>query len=114
MGCDYYVQTELVIEYLDKMGRLSTIYTDVFINKGYIFQISDYDSDDDLETSDKKYNIEIERRIQENTYNKIIFDNDIWIKETYKKKFEERLRREFKEIDNIKKIYKKTTAWKRN
>jgi hypothetical protein len=85
MGCDYYVRTELVIEYLDKMGRLSKIYTDVFINKGYIFQISDYDSDDDFETADKKYNIEIERRIQENTYNKIIFDNDIWIKETYKK-----------------------------
>jgi len=114
MGCDYYIQTELVIEYIDKNGRLSTIYTDIFINKGYIFQISDYDSDDVWETADKKYNAEIQRRIQENTYNKFIFDNDNWIKQSYKKKFEQRLMREFKEIDNIKKIYKKTTAWKRN
>ena len=69
MGCDYYIKTELIIEYLDKNGRFSTIYTDVFINKGYIFQISDYDSDDDWETADKKYNEEIQRRIEENTYN---------------------------------------------
>jgi hypothetical protein len=114
MGCDYYVQTELVIEYLDKMGRLSIIYTDIIVNKGYIYQPSDYDSDDDYETAIKKYDAEIERRIAENTYDKVIFDNDEWTKETYKTKYNERLMREFKEIDNIKKIYKKTTAWERD
>jgi hypothetical protein len=114
MGCDYYVQTELVIEYLNKMGRLSYIYTDRVIDKGYIYNPPDYDSDDDLETMNKKYHAEIKRRIEENTYNKILFENDIWIKESYKTKYNERLMREFKEIYNIKKIYKKTTAWKRN
>jgi hypothetical protein len=114
MGCDYYVQTELVIEYINKIGRLSYIYTDRVIGKGYIYEPPDYDSDDDLETMDKKYNAEIKRRIEENTYNKILFENDIWIKESYKTKYNERLIRDFKEIYNIKKIYKKTTAWKRN
>ena len=114
MGCDYYVQTELVIEYLDKIGRLSIIYTDRVINKGYIYQPSDYDSDDDYETAGKKYDAEIERRIAENTYDKFIFNDDNWIKESYKTKYNERLRREFKDIENIKKIYKKTTAWQRN
>lgn len=114
MGCDYYVQTELVIEYLDKMGRKSTIYTDRSIEKGYIFQPSDYDSDDDWETAGKKYDAEIDRKIKKNTYNKLIFDNNTWIKDSYRKKYEDKFKRELKEIDNILKIYKKTTAWKRN
>jgi hypothetical protein len=114
MGCDYYVQTELVIEYLDKMGRLSIIYTDRFVDKRYIYQPSDYDSDDDWETAAKKYHAEIEHKIAENTYEKHIFSNDTWVKPSYKTKYDERFMREFKEIHNIKKIYKKTTAWKRN
>lgn len=114
MGCDYYIQTELVIEHLDSRGRLSFTYTNRSIEKGYIHQPSDYDSDDDWETAGKKYDAEIERRIAQNTYNKIIFENDEWIKESYRKKYEDQLKREFKEINKYKKIYKKVTAWKRN
>jgi len=114
MGCDYYVQTELVIEYVDMMGRISSIRTNRRLDKRYIFDYIDYDSDDDQETSYKKYIAEIERKIEENTYNKIIFENDNWIKESYRKKYEEQINREFKEIHTLKKIYKKTTAWKRN
>jgi len=37
MGCDYYIQNELVIEYHDKSGRINTIYTNRSVEKGYVF-----------------------------------------------------------------------------
>lgn len=114
MGCDYYVQSELIIEYFDIAGRISCIQTNIHLEKRYVYQPSDYDSDDDQETSYKKYEAEIERRIIQNTYNKILFNNDEWIKESYRKKYEEKLKNEFKEIHKFKKIYKKFTAWERN
>jgi hypothetical protein len=114
MGCDYYIQTELVIEYVDIVGRISLIRTNCSLDKGYIYQSPDYDSDDDQETCYKKYQAEIERKIKENTYDKILFENDAWINESYRKKYEEQLKREFKEIRKFKKIYKKITAWERN
>lgn len=114
MGCDYYVKTELVIEHLDSRGRLYFTYTNFNLEKGYIHQPSDYDSGDNLETDGKKYKAEIQRRIEENTYNKVLFENNEWIKESYKKNYEDMIKRDFKEITNIKKIYKKITAWERN
>jgi hypothetical protein len=114
MTCEYYIQTELVIEYLDKFGRKSVVYTDRTIKKRYIFTYSDYNSDDDNESANKKINEEIQRKIAKNTYDKIIFDNDTWSKESYKKRYQALFKREFKEIDNIKKIYKKNIAWKKD
>ena len=113
MGCDYYIQKELVIEYLDKTGKIFALYTDRNIEKGYILQSSEHDSDDDEDTSYKKYKEEIERRIKYNTYNKILFENGDWVQESYKKKYEQYLLRTYKEIVKIIKIYKKNTAWER-
>lgn len=114
MGCEYYIQSELVIEYLDKFNRLSFIYTNRKIEKGYVFESPDYDSDDDQETSYKKYNAEIERQIKQNTYNKVLFINDEWMKESYRKKYENMIKNEFKEVEILKKVNKKITAWKNN
>ena len=99
MGCDYYIQTELVIEYLDSKGRLSFTYTNRKLEKGYIHEPSDYDSDDDWETVSKKYYAEIERRISQNTYNKVLFENDEWIKESYKKNYEVMIKSDFTPLD---------------
>ncbi len=114
MCCDYYIQTEIVIEYLDKLGRPSFIYTNLDKTKGYIFSYQYYDSDDDSESLDQKYNRTINRIIKENTYKKIIYDNNIWMEDAYKKCYGEKIQREFNYITNIKKIYKKVTAWERN
>jgi len=86
----------------------------IFSKKRYIFTYPDYNSDDDNDITNTKINIEIERKIKKNTYDKIIFDNDIWIKESYKKRYQGLFKREFKEIDNIKKIYKTNIAWKKD
>ena len=114
MGCDYYIQTEIVIEYVDIIGRISLIRTNRSLDKGYIHQYPDYDSDDDQETLYKKYKVAITKKIEEYTYNKILFENDTWIKESYRKKYEQQLKSEFREIYKFKKIYKKVTAWERN
>lgn len=114
MGCDYYIQTELIIEYLDKMGRKSFIYTNRNTTKGYIYIDTYHDSDDETETLDIKYESEIRKRITENTYKKMIFDNNNWIEDIYKQKYEELLKREFNKLNDITKIYEKVNAWERN
>jgi hypothetical protein len=113
MGCDYYIESELVIEFRDKDGKIRVIHTNIKLQKGYIFSYPDEDSDDDIDTQDKKFNAELERRIQENTYNKILFENEVWIEESYKKNYENYLFKTYKDIVNFIKIYKKYTATKR-
>lgn len=113
MGCDYYVLDELVIQYQDKNGRLSSIHTNRQIYRGYIFEPPDHDSDDDSDTISQKYQDELERKIEENTRIKILFQNQQWTKESYKKKYEGYLMKTYKEIVKIIKVYKDTRAWKR-
>lgn len=113
MGCDYYIQTELVIEFRDKDSKICVIHTNIKLEKGYIFSYPDQDSDDDFDTQDKKFQVELERRIQQNTYNKMLFENEVWIKESYKTKYEAYLFKTYKDIVKILKIYKKYSAWQR-
>jgi hypothetical protein len=114
MGCDYYIQSEFVIEFIDKSGKISFIYTNRGLKKGYIFNYNDQDSDDDEETAFQKYDQEIENKIRKNTYNKMLFEDNTWVKDSYRKKYEERFKRDFIQIKDFIKIYKKFTAWKRN
>jgi hypothetical protein len=113
MGCDYYIQKELVFEYQAKTGKIHTIYTGRTIQKGFIFSYPNEDSDDDTITANKKYQIELERKIKENTYDKILFKNGKWIDESYKKKYEHLLNETCKDILQVIKVYKKMTAWER-
>ena len=86
MVCDYYIQSELIIEYIDMLGRISFICTNRELNRGYVDEyLPDHDSDDDEETCYEKYMAEIEKKIKENTYDKILFNDGNWIKESYKK-----------------------------
>jgi hypothetical protein len=113
MGCDYYIQKELVIEYQAKNGKIYTIYTNRTIEKGYIFSYPNEDSDDDKDTSYTKYRDELEKKITENTYDKILFENGRWIEESYKKKYENYLNETCNNISKLLKVYKKITAWER-
>ena len=40
MGCDYYIKTELIIEYLDIIGKISLISTNHSLEKGYVYKVS--------------------------------------------------------------------------
>ena len=87
MSCDYFIQTELVIEFIESNGALSKTITNRMVNRGYISHIPDNDSDDDYETQEKKFNKELEKIINENTYKKMLYENDRWVKSSYEKRY---------------------------
>ena len=110
MGCDYYIRTELVIEFYDKDNKHCCIYTDMDLKKGYLFNYQDNNSDNNEETQCKKFQADLERIIQENTNSKILFDNYFWIKESYRKKYYIYIMKTFIQIHKLKKVYKKTSV----
>ena len=116
MGCDYYIQSDLVIIYCDNQAVLSSTRTNRILEKGYIFKIPDDDSDDDFETQNKKYKEELKRCIQKNTYKKVLYENDEWLKESYKKRYlqELNLNALCPRMVKIVRIYKDYYAWERN
>jgi hypothetical protein len=113
MTCHYYIQKELIIEYQAKNGKIYTIYTDRTIQKGFIFSYPNEDSDDDSVTANRKFRLELQKKIKENTYDKILFKNGRWIEESYKKKYEKSLQETCSDILQLLKVYKKLTAYEK-
>jgi hypothetical protein len=113
MGCDYYTQSELVIEYVDDRGAISKTRTNRVLEKGYVFSIPDEDSDDDEETQLQKYNKYIEKMINKNTYKKMLYDNEEWVKSSYEKKYVKDLKMICPRMVKLVKVYKDYTAWER-
>ena len=111
MVCDYYVQTQLVIEYADKYGVMHKTITNTITEKKYILTVPDDDSDDDYETQFRKYNKEIQKYIEKNTYNKMLYDTDKWVKDTYKKRYHKQVTFLCPNLHKLLKIYKKHSAW---
>ena len=114
MVADYYIQTELVIEYLNKNGSHSIIYTDRNVSNRYVNVIIGFNPNDDTETFDNKFRMTVDIHINKNKYNKILFENNDWLAESYKLTYENRIKNDFKEINKLIKIYIKSTSWKRN
>lgn len=116
MGCDYYIQSEIVIEYFDKNGNLCIMVTKRNVNKQYLGSSINYDSDDDMETQYDKYNSKIQKEIKENTYNKDLYIDDTWVCDSYRKKYENDITHLLKIYGpyKLKRVYKNYTAWERN
>jgi hypothetical protein len=101
MVCDYYIDTSLVIEYLSANNQPCKIITDYSIKKRFISSKSDLNE----QTC-------IDNKIIKNTYKKIIYENTNWIKDSYKKRYETRLKKEFPLIYKLIKVYKSCHAHK--
>lgn len=114
MGCDYYIQTDLVIIYIDSNNTFSKTITNRNIKKIFLTNIPDFDSDDDEETQQKKYNEELQKIISKNNYKKNIYENDQWIKKSYKKRYLKLLPSVCPGIIKLINIYKNYSAWERN
>lgn len=114
MGCDYYVQSDLVVVYYDNKGTLSTTRTNRILEKGYIMELPDKDSDDDEDTQYKKWKDELRRRIEKYTYKKILYEDEKWIKASYEKRYLNDLQILCPRIVKVIKIYKDYYAWERN
>ncbi len=113
MDCDYYVHSDLVIVYYDALGALSSIKTNRTIEKCYLSKLQDEDSDDDQELRDKNWKEELQRCIEKKTYKKTLYENNEWIKESYKKRFLQYLTNISTTTIGIVKIYKDYHAWER-
>jgi hypothetical protein len=70
------------------------------------------DNYQEKDTHDDNYIIDLERKLKENTFEKIIYKDEKWRKDSYKKKYEYYLLKSFNDIDKLKKIYKSNTALK--
>jgi hypothetical protein len=114
MGCDYYIRSELVIEYIDKNGSKSVTKTTIMFEKGYIFSIPDEDSDDDEETQHNKWKAELQRRIEKNIYKKMLYLDDQWLKYSYQKKYATELNIMCPNMVKLVKVYKDYNAWERD
>jgi hypothetical protein len=109
MKCDYYIQNELVINYKCKYGKIKTIYTNRTVKKGYY---SEQDSHRKICIDYKNINTEMDVGLQKNTYNKMLYENENWVKESYKKKYGKYISKTYKEdILKIIKVFKKNTAF---
>ena len=53
----------------------------------------------------------LKRKVKKNTGIKMLYDNNVWLKEKYQKRYEKKLQRRFPEIKEYKKIYKDYIAW---
>ena len=114
MACDYYVKSDLVIVCYDNQGVLSTTITNRIIKKCYIFSVADEDLDDDEESKYKKWKEELKRRLEKYTYKKMLYEDEKWIKESYKKKYSKELNILCPRIIKLVKVYKDYYAWERN
>ena len=53
------------------------------------------------------------RCIEQNSYKKILYNDDKWIQDSYEKKYSNELKKMSPRINKLVKIYKDYTAWKR-
>jgi len=114
MTCDYYIQTDLVCEYMDASGKHHTLYTNRKMLKGYIqYDVASEDDDDELDqpTATNRYLVLLTEKLNKNTYNKMFYDNDNWQKSRYKKKYEKYLTKVVPINSSIIKIFKKVKSY---
>ena len=103
---------------LNKNIHIDTIIISILnvqrCKKIYLTNIPGFDSDDDEESQQIKYNQELQTAINKNNYKKTIYENDNWVKKSYKKRYLRDLRCLCPGIIKIINIYKNYLAWKRN
>lgn len=105
MSCDYYIDSFTTIEYISEAGGFCTLTTDLCRKQKYISREFG-DGDDVLRDQ------HIERKVAKHTRKKIVYDKGNWVREKYRQIFERRIRREFRYMHIIKKIYIDCVAFK--
>ena len=103
MVCDYYTETSIVIDYISIKGEICKIVTNTKRTRGFIDKKYQYNTD--------KYKKKLENYLENNSYIKMIYENKIWLHETYQNKYETKLRKWFPHIKDFIKIYKDSIAW---
>lgn len=98
MNCKFYIDKCIVIEYMSNENKMCKIITNFIRKPIYIDSLLDFD----CMLSDKYKNY----TRKQNKYTKSIYDNKLWINNSYKKKYEKKIKKCFHDINTITKIYK--------
>lgn len=102
MGCDYLVETALVIEFYSTKGEICKIVTNTKRKKGFLYKYNE---------KSEKYVKKLEKKMWKNCYTKTIYENKIWTRNNYQEKYETKLKTWFPRIDTFIKIYKDSISW---
>ena len=97
----YYIDKSLVIEYLSNDNKICKIITDHMRRRVFTDNFSDING-----IILEKYKEYTNGKMRENKYRKSIYDNNLWVKTSYKKRYEKKIKKCFRDIYIIKKIYK--------
>ena len=108
----YYIQTELVVEYIDKNYALSKTRTNRKLKKCYLRCFTDEVSVDISETQPKKYHEELQKIIDRKTCKKIILEHEQWVKTSYENRYLRLLQFICPRMIRLVKIYKEYTVLK--
>lgn len=101
MGCDYLIETSIIIEYYSKNGEICKIVTNTKKKRGFI----------DKNYKTKKIIKKLEKKMSKNCYIKMIYEDNKWLKDRYEEKYETKLKRWYPVIDKFIKIYKDSISW---
>ena len=111
MVCDYVVESCIVIEYIDDAKTKCKLY----INCERVHHYLDELSEDSIQENIKR-EIRMDylnKKIQENTFKKILFENDNWIDNSYKKQYNKICNPKYIKMNKIIKVYKDFKAIKK-
>ena len=112
MGCDYYTQISIHIEYIDDTtGELQKKVICNPVSNGYIY-LPDYEIlNNTYEMIFNNFEIELNRKILRNTYIKKLYEHEHWVSDEYKNQYGYILTNN----DGLRiiQIYENSNAWKR-
>jgi hypothetical protein len=114
MGCDYYTQSCIVVCYLDENNvQKKEAISETRPEAHWIYDNPEEDSDDDDDTKGKKWTIYKKNTIQDCHNKKMLYENDAWVKDTYKTKYHDEIVKALPNDIKILNVYKKTYAYER-
>jgi glyceraldehyde-3-phosphate dehydrogenase/erythrose-4-phosphate dehydrogenase len=96
MYCHYYLEKNLVVDYVSQNGRIGKL----IINKEH--KKNSYDVLKIRDIGFEKYK---DNLVSENSKKKIIFENNIWSSDRRRKKYSKNLVKQFPEINRFLKVY---------
>jgi len=102
MGCDYYTEKSIIINYISSKGETCRIITNTKRERGFINK---------YEPNTDKFNKKMNKYTTKNTYKKMIYENNTWLQDTYQEKYETKFRKWFPHIKDFIQIYKASVAW---
>jgi hypothetical protein len=112
INCDYYVDHNIIVDYIAPDGNIKQFKIDIMKERGYIANEDD-DRNEEID-SEHEYKRKLELRMKLNTYQIMFYENGKWIAEHHKDKYKASLYYILKDLGSEKYIrcYKNVHAYK--